>query len=124
MHLVGTFAFVIVLVSLLLIGFLNVARDLLSRNVFEPPSCASEENLEQIAHESSHVRSALSDAGEIRTHRLTHAAELIKHFKLEKVVKSPAAFDYDKLQWLNGHYIRESSQEEIYQLCLEYLWEC
>jgi len=49
--------------------------------------------------------------------------ELIKHFNLEKVVKSPAAFDYDKLQWMNGHYIREASEQEIYQLCLEYLWE-
>jgi glutamyl-tRNA synthetase len=49
--------------------------------------------------------------------------ELIKHFTLEKVVKSPAAFSYEKLQWMNGHYIRESSDEQIYQLCLEYLWE-
>ncbi len=49
--------------------------------------------------------------------------ELIKRFTLERVGKSPAAFDYEKLQWLNGHYIREADEERIYQLCLEYLWE-
>lgn len=49
--------------------------------------------------------------------------ELIKRFSLERVVKSAACFDYDKLQWLNGHYIREADEERIYQLCLEYLWD-
>ncbi|HET9869297.1 MAG TPA: glutamate--tRNA ligase, partial [bacterium] len=48
---------------------------------------------------------------------------LVKAFTLDKVVKSPAAFDYEKLKWMNGHYIREASDERIYQLCLEYLWE-
>jgi glutamyl-tRNA synthetase len=50
-------------------------------------------------------------------------SELIKHFGLDRVVKSAACFDYDKLQWLNGHYIREADEERIYQLCLEYLWD-
>ena len=50
-------------------------------------------------------------------------AELIEHFDLDNVIKSPAAFDYEKLQWMNGHYIREASEEQIYHLCLEYLWE-
>jgi hypothetical protein len=76
MHLVGTFALVIGLVILLLIGFLNVAQDLLSRGIFESPSCASEEHLERIAHESSHMKSALSDTGETQTLRLTQAADL------------------------------------------------
>ena len=39
------------------------------------------------------------------------------------MVKSPACFDYEKLQWLNGHYIREADEERIFQLCLEYLWD-
>jgi len=39
------------------------------------------------------------------------------------VVKSAACFDYEKLQWMNGHYIREADEERIYQLCLEYLWD-
>ncbi|HUO57106.1 MAG TPA: glutamate--tRNA ligase [bacterium] len=49
--------------------------------------------------------------------------DLIKKFTLERVVKSAACFDYEKLQWLNGHYIREADDERIYQLCLEYLWD-
>jgi glutamyl-tRNA synthetase len=49
--------------------------------------------------------------------------DLVRKFGLERVVKSPACFDYDKLQWMNGHYIREADAERIYQLCLEYLWE-
>ena len=49
--------------------------------------------------------------------------ELIRRFTLERVVKSAACFDYEKLQWLNGHYIREADEERIYQLCLEYLWD-
>ncbi|HJT23192.1 MAG TPA: glutamate--tRNA ligase [bacterium] len=49
--------------------------------------------------------------------------ELIRRFSLERIVKSPARFDFEKLQWLNGHYIRESDEERIFQLCLEYLWD-
>ncbi len=49
--------------------------------------------------------------------------ELIRRFSLDRVVKSPARFDYEKLQWLNGHYIREADEERVYQLCLEYLWD-
>ena len=48
---------------------------------------------------------------------------LIKYFSLERVVKSAACFDFEKLQWMNGHYIREADDERIYQLCLEYLWD-
>src|SRR5581483_375681 len=49
--------------------------------------------------------------------------ELIRKFSLDRVVKSAACFDYGKLQWLNGHYIREADGERVYQLCLEYLWD-
>ena len=49
--------------------------------------------------------------------------DLVKKFSLERVVKSAACFDYEKLQWMNGHYIREAEEERIYQLCLEYLWD-
>jgi glutamyl-tRNA synthetase len=48
---------------------------------------------------------------------------LIQRFGLDRVVKSPAAFDYEKLQWLNGHYIREADDERIHQLCLDHLLE-
>jgi glutamyl-tRNA synthetase len=49
--------------------------------------------------------------------------ELVKRFGLDRIVKSPAAFDYEKLQWMNGHYIREADEERIFQLCLECLWD-
>ncbi len=49
--------------------------------------------------------------------------DLIRKFGLERVVKGAACFDYAKLQWLNGHYIREADEERIFQLCLEYLWD-
>ena len=39
--------------------------------------------------------------------------ELIERFSLERVGKNPAAFDVAKLEWLNGHYIRSLSDEEL-----------
>ena len=30
----------------------------------------------------------------------------VQHFSLERINKSPAAFSYDKLDWMNGEYIR------------------
>jgi glutamyl-tRNA synthetase len=33
-------------------------------------------------------------------------AELVERFTLERVVPSPAAFDYQKLDWMNGVYLR------------------
>ena len=49
--------------------------------------------------------------------------ELIKRFGLERIVKSAAAFDYEKLQWLNGHYLRELDDETMFRLCRDYLLE-
>ncbi len=39
--------------------------------------------------------------------------ELIERFSLERVGKNPAAFDVAKLEWLNGHYLRSLSDEEL-----------
>ena len=39
--------------------------------------------------------------------------ELTEAFSLERVGRNPAAFDVDKLEWLNGHYIRGLSPEEL-----------
>lgn len=50
-------------------------------------------------------------------------ADLIKNFSMERVNKSPAMFDYAKLQWMNGQYIRKMDDEFIFQCCLEYLWD-
>ena len=38
--------------------------------------------------------------------------ELIERFSLERVVPSPATFDYKKLDWMNGMYLRALQPEE------------
>lgn len=49
--------------------------------------------------------------------------ELIKEFDFAKVNKTGAVFDTEKLDWINGHYIREKSDKEIYDLALPFLIE-
>jgi len=49
--------------------------------------------------------------------------ELSEIFSLEGVSKSPAVFDVEKLNWLNGYYIRNSNAEYIAEQCLPYLKE-
>lgn len=39
--------------------------------------------------------------------------ELVENFSIDGISKSPAVFDYDKLTWFNGEYIRSMSQEEF-----------
>lgn len=40
--------------------------------------------------------------------------ELQKHFSLERVSKKGAVFDVDKLTWMNGVYLRELADEELF----------
>jgi len=47
--------------------------------------------------------------------------ELIKLFDLSKVNASGAVFDVEKLNWMNGQYIREKSVESLVELCQPYL---
>lgn len=49
--------------------------------------------------------------------------EMIKQFSLDNIHKSGAIFDIDKLDWLNGVYIRDLSSEQFAQLCLPVLIE-
>lgn len=49
--------------------------------------------------------------------------ELEQKFSLERVSKSGGVFDVNKLNWINGHYIRESSVERITDLAIPYLIE-
>jgi nondiscriminating glutamyl-tRNA synthetase len=49
--------------------------------------------------------------------------QLIQQFSLDRVAKNPAVFDMDKLRWINGYYIRQSSVERITDLALPYLQE-
>jgi glutamyl-tRNA synthetase len=44
--------------------------------------------------------------------------ELVERFALERVVVSPATFDYKKLDWMNGVYLRELQPDEYaHDLC-------
>ncbi|MCX7626132.1 MAG: glutamate--tRNA ligase [Candidatus Sumerlaeaceae bacterium] len=47
--------------------------------------------------------------------------ELIARFSLERVSKSPAVFDHEKLLWMNGVYIRRSPRDRIEALVRERL---
>ena len=47
--------------------------------------------------------------------------ELEQLFTLEKINKAPGVFDYKKLDWFNGQYIRQKSDEELLALLLPYL---
>jgi len=46
--------------------------------------------------------------------------ELVKEFKLERVTASPAVFDFDKLNWLNRHYLKLASPERLVELAWPY----
>jgi glutamyl-tRNA synthetase len=39
--------------------------------------------------------------------------ELQRHFTLERVSRSPAVFDEQKLRWMNGRYVRELGLDEL-----------
>lgn len=47
--------------------------------------------------------------------------ELIKEFNLDKVGKSGAVFNIEKLDWLNGHYIRQLSLDELTEYIVPFL---
>jgi len=47
--------------------------------------------------------------------------ELIRRFTIEAVGRAPAVFDPDKLDWMNGYYIRQSPRERIVRLSLPFL---
>jgi len=49
--------------------------------------------------------------------------ELVERFSLERVVASPATFDYKKLDWMNGLYVRELSPAEYADTLVAYLLE-
>jgi glutamyl-tRNA synthetase len=47
--------------------------------------------------------------------------ELIRHFSLERVGKTAAVFNKDKLEWMNGVYLRNLSLEEFAQQAIPFL---
>jgi glutamyl-tRNA synthetase len=46
--------------------------------------------------------------------------ELTSAFSLERVTPSPAIFDFDKLNWLNRHYLKEAAPERLAPLAWGY----
>lgn len=46
--------------------------------------------------------------------------ELTREFKLERVTASPAVFDWDKLHWLNRHYIKQAEPLQLVALTSPY----
>jgi glutamyl-tRNA synthetase len=49
--------------------------------------------------------------------------ELVERFTLERVGSSPATFDYDKLDWLNGVYLRDLAPEAYADALVAFLRE-
>ncbi len=49
--------------------------------------------------------------------------ELIEQFSMERVAKSPAVFDLDKLNYISAHYIKKASAEQQMELALPHLKE-
>lgn len=47
-------------------------------------------------------------------------AQLEKEFCIENISKSPAVFDYQKLQWFNAEYLRAMSDEEFTEVAKPY----
>jgi len=47
-------------------------------------------------------------------------AELEKAFSTDRISKSPAVFDYDKLSWFNGEYIKAMTPEEFTREAMPY----
>ncbi len=47
--------------------------------------------------------------------------ELVKEFDYHRIGKSPAVFDYTKLRWMNGEYLKAMDPDKFYEMALPYL---
>ena len=47
--------------------------------------------------------------------------DLVKEFDYSRIGKSPAVFDYAKLRWMNGEYLKAMDDETFYKNALPYL---
>jgi glutamyl-tRNA synthetase len=65
------------------------------------------------------LRSFLASLGwnDGTTQEVYTTEELIKNFTLDRIQKSPAKFDKDRLTWMNGLLIRQMSLQELEQRC-------
>ncbi|HZQ91374.1 MAG TPA: glutamate--tRNA ligase [Terriglobales bacterium] len=46
--------------------------------------------------------------------------ELVQEFDLKRVTPSPAVFDFEKLYWLNRHYIKQKTSDELLRLSIPF----
>ena len=49
--------------------------------------------------------------------------ELIEGFELSRVSSNPAAFDTQKLEWMNNHYIQSLDDDDLAARCMHFLTE-
>ena len=49
--------------------------------------------------------------------------EMIEKFDYHHMSKSPAVFDFTKLKWMNGEYIKKMDFDEFYEMALPYIRE-
>lgn len=49
--------------------------------------------------------------------------KLAKEFTIDRISKSPSVFDYEKLEWFNGEYIKNLDFEEFFKYAKPYLEE-
>ena len=49
--------------------------------------------------------------------------ELVKAFDYHHMSKSPAVFDFTKLKWMNGEYIKKLDFDKFYEMALPYIKE-
>ncbi|SEF47941.1 glutamyl-tRNA synthetase [Butyrivibrio sp. Su6] len=47
--------------------------------------------------------------------------DLIKKFDYKRINKSPAVFDYTKLKWMNGEYLKRMDDDRFFELAKPYL---
>ncbi len=47
--------------------------------------------------------------------------ELVKEFDYRHISKSPAVFDYTKLKWMNGEYIKKMDDAAYYELAMPFI---
>lgn len=47
--------------------------------------------------------------------------EFVRHFSLDRLLKSPAVFNIEKLDWMNGEYMRSLPDDELARLLMEWL---
>jgi glutamyl-tRNA synthetase len=48
-------------------------------------------------------------------------SELIERFDISRVSRNPAAFDTQKLEWMNNHYIQSLDDDDLAARCLHFL---